>query len=115
MIEKRWEGGEWPIPVLKFNPSTLTQESKYHTQDFVERVSVLQHEWIQSNKKLLPRAQILTMPPMVGALKSLWLDKILLTIKKMSSPDQLVVMKILNFLSERNVAIPSSRRKLTIA
>ena len=36
------------MKVLKLNPSTLTQESRYHTQDFAERVSVLQHEWIRS-------------------------------------------------------------------
>jgi len=40
-------------------------------------------------KKLLPRALILTMPLMIGALTSLWLDKILLTIEKMHSPDWL--------------------------
>jgi len=35
------------VKVLKLNPVTLTQESRYHTQDFAERVAVLQHEWIQ--------------------------------------------------------------------
>jgi len=36
------------VKVLKVNPATLTQESRDHTQDFAERVSVLQHEWIWS-------------------------------------------------------------------
>jgi len=36
------------VKVLKLIPSTLTQELRYHTQDFAERVSVLQHEWIWS-------------------------------------------------------------------
>jgi len=36
------------VKVLKLNPLTLQQESRYHTQDFAERVSVLQHEWIRS-------------------------------------------------------------------
>jgi len=36
------------VKILKLNPATLTQESQYHTQDFVERVSVLQNEWIWS-------------------------------------------------------------------
>jgi len=36
------------VKVLKLNPSTLTQESRYTTQDFAERVSVVLHEWIQS-------------------------------------------------------------------
>jgi len=31
----------------------LTQESRYHTQDFAERVSVLQHEWILSTLYIL--------------------------------------------------------------
>jgi len=34
------------VKVLKLNPPTLTQQSRYHTQDFAERESVLQHEWI---------------------------------------------------------------------
>jgi len=37
-------------------------------------------------KKLLPRAQILTIPLMIGALTSLWLDKILLAIEKNAFP-----------------------------
>jgi len=41
------------VKVLKLNPLTLTQESRYHTQDFAERVSVLQHEWIQSTLYIL--------------------------------------------------------------
>jgi len=36
------------VKVLKLNPANLTQELRCHTQDFAERVSVLQHEWIWS-------------------------------------------------------------------
>jgi len=35
------------------------------------------------------------MPLMVGALSSLWLEKILLAVKKMHSPDWLVALSIL--------------------
>jgi len=43
------------VQVLKLNPLTLTQESRYHTQDFAERVSVLQHEWIWSTLYILAK------------------------------------------------------------
>jgi len=37
------------------NPLNLTQESRYHTQDFAERISVLQHEWIWSALYILAK------------------------------------------------------------
>jgi len=49
----KWESYLHALKVLKLNPSNLTQESRYHTQDFAKRVSVLQHEWIQSTLYIL--------------------------------------------------------------